>query len=99
MDSLRYYFYDLYLCSSAGVGNIVRRINSNGYILSLINDYDFEVRTYSNLETADVIPSQTDIIENYLRHYLISNRFTDSDIQICIEEFYNGYDLYGGLIA
>lgn len=36
-------FEDLFACSSAGTRNITRRINSNGYILSLINDYKIEV--------------------------------------------------------
>ena len=45
LSSLRTNLEDLDACSSAGTGRIRRRINSNGYILSLINDYDFEVRT------------------------------------------------------
>lgn len=53
-SSLRDTFDDLYACSSAGTGRIKRRINSNGYILSLINDYDFEVQTYVGYTTAQV---------------------------------------------
>lgn len=91
LDSLEYYFYDLYLCRSAGVGNIVARINSNGYILSLINDYEFEICTYFGRETADVIPSQIGKIEDHLRKNLIFIGLSVSDIKICIEKFYDGY--------
>ena len=92
LNNLRSHFYDLYACSSAGVGNIVRRINSNGYILSLIEDFNFEIYTYSDHETADVFPPEINVVEDCLKLYLTTMSFTNSNIKKCLGNFYNGYD-------
>lgn len=42
LNNLENYLNDLYNCSSKGVGSITRRINSNSYILSLKQDYNFQ---------------------------------------------------------
>ena len=84
---------DLDACSSAGTGRITRRINSNGYILSLINDYDFEVRTYAGYTTADVFPADRAAIEAELRRQLLNRRLTNSQINICLDMFNQGYNL------
>lgn len=93
LSRLRDTFDDLHACSSAGTGRITRRINSNGYILSLIDDYDFEVRTYAGYTTADVFPPEIDVVENNLRRHLRNKRLTDSEINACIDSFIDGYDL------
>ena len=82
----------MYVCSSAGVGNIVRRINSNGYILSLINDYDFEVCTHAGKDTASIFPSQKYKIEDRLKQHFISLKFSDIDIEKYINCFNDGYN-------
>lgn len=49
-------FHDLNNCKSAGVSNITCRINSNDYVISLVDDYKFN-KTYANGNlTADIIP-------------------------------------------
>ena len=84
---------DLAACGSAGTGTITRRINSNGYLYSLINDYDFEVRTYAGYTTADVFPADKAVIENKLRKHLMNRRLTNTQINVCLELFERGYDL------
>lgn len=91
--SLRDTFDDLYACCSAGTGRITRRINSNGYILSLINDYGFEVRTYKGYTTANVFPPEVKNVENNLRKHLMNLRLTNTYINQCLEIFQNGYNL------
>jgi hypothetical protein len=83
----------LYACSSAGTGRIKRRINSNGYILSLINDYDFEVQTYVGYTTADVFPPEVEVVENHLRRHLMNKRLPNSQINACVDNFIAGYNL------
>lgn len=43
-------------CKSAGNGSITCRVNSNSYIYSLIEDYDFIVYSYEGYTTADIFP-------------------------------------------
>ena len=93
LSGLRDTFDDLYACSSAGTGRITRRINSNGYILSLINDYDFEVKTYVGYTTADVFPPEVEVVENYLRRHLMNKCLTNSQINACVDNFVAGYNL------
>ena len=93
INKLRNTFEDLYECSSAGTGRINKRINSNGYILSLINDYNFEIRTYTGYTTADVFPPDVMVVENNLRCHLINRRLTDTQIDSCIDCFAQGYNL------
>lgn len=84
---------DLDACSSAGTGRITRRINSNGYLLSLINDYGFEVKTYVGYTTADVFPTDKSGIETELRRQLLNKRLNNSQINDCLEMFERGYSL------
>lgn len=93
LSSLQKTFDDLYACSSAGNGKITRRINSNGYILSLINDYDFELQTYVGYTTADVFPPDMEIVESNLKKHLINSGLTNTYINRCLHNFYDGYNL------
>ncbi len=93
LSDLKNTFEDLFVCSSAGTRNITRRINSNGYILSLINDYSFEVKTHSGYTTADIFPPEVNIVENNLRRHLVNLRLTNTHINTCLDNFYYGYDL------
>ena len=93
MSDLERTFEDLYDCSSAGTGNITRRINSNGYVLSLINDYNFEMRTYRDHTTADVFPSELAVIEASLKRHLMNHRLSNTQINTCLNVFYDGYNL------
>lgn len=93
LSSLRDTFGDLYACSSAGTRRITKRINSNGYILSLINDFDFEVHTYPGYTTADVFPPEAEVVENHLRRHLMNRRMTNSQINACVDNFVAGYNL------
>lgn len=93
LSYLKNTFEDLFNCSSAGTGNITKRINSNGYILSLINDYNFEVRTYIGYTTADIFPPELEIVENNLRKHFRNLRLGKTHINTCLEVFYDGYNL------
>lgn len=85
-------FDDLYVCSSSGKGNVTKRIDSNDYIYSLINDYGFQIQTYPGYTTADVFPPSADIVEHRLRDYL-KGKLTDEQINVCVSYFISGYNL------
>lgn len=91
--SLEDTFADLYNCSSAGTGKITKRINSNNYILSLINDYDFQVKTYAGYTTADIFPPDAEVVKNHLRRHLMNVRLTNTQIDDCVNSFMEGYNL------
>lgn len=93
LSSLKDTFDDLYACSSAGTGKIIRRMNSNGYILSLINDYDFKVQTCAGYTTADVFPPEAEVVKNRLRRHLMNKHLTNSQINACVDNFAEGYNL------
>lgn len=93
LENLENTLRDLYDCSSAGTRDITRRINSNGYILSLIRDYGFEVRTYAGYTTADIFPTDQKTIENNLMYYLQQRRLPNTQITNCVEAFLDGYNL------
>ncbi len=93
LNALQINLGDLYDCSSAGNGRITRRINSNGYLISLINDYNFEVRTYAGYTTADVFPVDKLDIENDLRRHLLNRRLTNTQINNCLDLFDQGYNM------
>lgn len=93
LDDLENTLHDLYDCSSAGTRDITRRINSNGYVLSLIRDYGFDVKTYYGYTTADVFPTDQDTIENNLRIHLQNRHLTVAQIDDCVNAFIEGYNL------
>lgn len=93
LDDLENNLHDLYDCSSAGTRDVTRRINSNGYILSLIDDYGFEIRTYDGYTTADVFPTNQETIENNLFYHLQRRQLSNAQINNCLESFREGYDL------
>lgn len=92
-DYLQLQLEPLYNCCSAGNGTITKRINSNGYILSLINDYGFTTKMYMGYTTAEVFPPDVAIVEAELRRHLSFKRFTASEINSCMNDFYQGYNL------
>lgn len=82
-------FPALYEAKSAGVGNVTYRINSNGYIDHLIQEYGFidnNIGRYINR----VVPSDLSYIENCLKENLKQQNL---NIQYFMEIFYSGYDL------
>lgn len=84
-------FEDLDDCSSAGVGNITRRINSNGYILALISDFGFTVKTYVARTTADVFPPDKAEVAYRLQSHLENKNLSEPHINACMERFQAGY--------
>lgn len=93
LSDLRMNLEDLANCSSAGNGKIKCRINSNGYILSLINDYGFEVKSYEGYSTVDVFPTDKIAIKDKLEKQLKNIKLMDSRVDGCLEEFKRGYNL------
>lgn len=57
------------------------------------NDYDFEVRTYPGYTTADVFPAGKIDIEAELRRQLLNRRLPNSQINVCLDMFNQGYNL------
>jgi len=83
---------DLEAHSSAGNSSITRRINSNGYVLSLVHDFGFKVKTYTGYTTADIFNA---LIENkkILKDYFNSNNFSTEQIQSYLDSFNIGFNL------
>lgn len=88
---LQRYFLDLYNACSAGVGSVTKRIDSNGYILSLIEDYGFILQPRTGFTTADVFPPDKQAVERLLERYLTNMRFPSHMIDECMECFEDGY--------
>lgn len=99
---IHFYGYQNYLasvlpdwdnCSSAGNGSITCRMNSNDYIYSLVDDYNFVIQPYIGLTTADVFPpafGAQQIVWSRLFRYLQHERVENlDDIQ---EAFLNGFN-------
>ena len=84
-------FLDLYNACSAGVGSVTKRIDSNGYILSLIEDYGFILQPRTGFTTADVFPPDKQAVERLLERYLTNMRFPSHMIDECMECFEDGY--------
>lgn len=82
---------DLFLCSSAGTRNITRRINSNGYIVALINDFHFEVRNRPDYSTAAVFPTERNIIEHELQRHLEIQHLSRQKTENCMRYFQIGF--------
>ena len=93
LPRLRTHFPDLFQCSSAGVGRVTKRINSNGYVLSLVNDYGFVPKKRPNGQlTADLFPPNTPAqIWPRLQRHLQSLELSQADITACYQEFDRGF--------
>lgn len=83
---------DLYSHSSGGVGRVTERINSNGYILSLIDDYGFELRPRTGYKTADVFPPTGHSVKARLKQYLLGMNFPKAMIRECLDSFEDGFN-------
>ena len=94
LTRLQTHFPDLFRCSSAGVGRVTRRINSNNYILSLLNDYGFTLQRRPNGQlTADLFPSAGASVQIWprLQRHLQSLELSQADITACYQEFDRGF--------
>ena len=93
LSSLKSTFADLYACSSAGTGRITKRINSNGYILSLIHDYGFKLCPRHKKTTADVFPPNNNSVYKLLKQYLLAEKLPRNIIRDCLDCFDDGFNL------
>lgn len=94
LNSLQLNFIDLYNCRSAGNGNITCRINSNSYVYSLINDFNFIVKQRLGNLTADIYPPDNcQIAKNLLTTGLMNEGLDSQDINRCLSKFDFGYNL------
>ena len=93
LDVLQAVFFDLYDHSSAGVGSVTRRINSNGYVASLVDDFGFDVVVRPGYSTEFVFPSDPDGIYDCLRRHLISEQLTNNEIDDCLNWFDKGFNM------
>ncbi|MCD8048446.1 MAG: hypothetical protein LUG52_02380 [Clostridia bacterium] len=84
-------FPGFYNACSAGISSVTKRIDSNGYVLSLIEDYSFILQPRTGLTTADVFPPDKHAVERLLERYLTNMRFPFHMIDECMECFENGY--------
>ena len=78
------------VCSS-GVGSVTKRIDSNGYILSLIEDYEFVLQPRLGQTTADVFPPNNDRVRRLLYGYLSEVELPNNIIAECLQCFDEGY--------
>lgn len=83
---------DLYDHSSKGVGRVTKRIDSNGYILSLIDDYGFELCPRTGYTTADVFPPNDDSVVRLLEHNLLDMNLPNDIIDDCLNSFDDGFN-------
>lgn len=84
-------FQDLYNACSAGVGSVTKRIDSNGYILSLIEDYEFVLRPRDGYSTADVFPPNKESVKRLLYDYLSDMQLPHNIIVECLQYFDDGF--------
>lgn len=92
ISKLENVFKDLYDHSSRGVGLVTKRIDSNGYILSLINDYGFKLCPRKGYTTADVFPPNDNSVVRLLEQYLLYMNLPDNVIDECLNCFDDGFD-------
>lgn len=80
-------------CGSAGLGKkIIKRVNSNNYINSLINDYNFRI-IESESYIQDVLPPIENNIWSILENNLISSGFQNEYIKNLKIDFNKGWNL------
>lgn len=93
LPRLQTHFPDLFRCGSAGVGRATKRINSNGYVLSLVNDYGFipQKRTNGQLTTDVFPPNAPAQIWPRLQRHLQAQGLSQADITACCQEFDRGF--------
>ena len=86
---------DLNAHSSAGNTAITCRINSNGYILSLINDFGFTAMPRFGYLTADILPPDNAIIavNGILKDALANQELSQQEIQNCLAQFDAGFHM------
>jgi len=86
---------DLFACKSAGNGNITCRINSNGYIDSLIYDFGFVPIITPGRLTIDVYPPQIALtsVGSALQNHLVSIGLSSAQINFCMVAFNDGWNL------
>ncbi len=84
---------DLYDCSIDGVGRITKRIDSNGFIRSLIDDYAFDVCPRMGNNTADVFPPNVNMVKDFLVQHLGILDLDDDLIDRCLEAFGDGFNI------
>lgn len=93
LDELMHCLPDLYNHKSAGNGSVTARINSNEYIISLIEDYDFILSPRRGQTTADVFPADYITVKSYLENYLAEAGVDDTYIEDCLNKFDDGYNM------
>ena len=85
----------LFLNKSAGVGRKTCRINSNGYVLGLVNDFGFQRITYTGYDTADIFPPDNaySIVKAIITQFLSAHISDVQDLNNIIKYFDNGWNL------
>jgi len=95
LPDLQHIFLDLHTHSSAGVGSIACRINSNNYIEALIYDFGFiPTRTAGRL-TVDVYPPNNAraSVGATLQSALASSGLARAEIASCMNSFDDGWNV------
>jgi hypothetical protein len=85
---------DFYEHKSDGRGSTTCRINSNGYILSLLSAYNF-VKTYTNSYTEFIFPpdSAYATVKSILEDNLTSQGIKRNQIDSCLKKFDVGWNM------
>lgn len=88
-------FSDWYNAKSAGTGNITYRVNSNDYMYSLVYDFGFEIKRYSEYTTADIFPPSNGAFDNVwgiLENYLVQEKYSNTEIGSIRRYFESGWN-------
>lgn len=83
---------DLYNHSSRGVRRVTKRIDSNGYVISLINDYGFKLCPRTGYTISDVFPPNDNSVLRLLEQHLLDMNLPDNVIDECLSCFEDGFD-------
>lgn len=93
INYLKTHLRDLFINSSAGNGRITRRINSNGFIMSLVENYNFDVLEYQGRITLDVFPPENIDVSDMLAIHLHNSGLTQIKVNTCLNSFQEGFEL------
>lgn len=88
-------FSDLFNCRSAGNGNITCRMNSNGYIYSLLQDFNFQLIPRTGYLTGDILPpiNAYSTVQTILNNHLVSISLSSNQISSALQQFDIGWNI------
>lgn len=94
MHDLSRELVDLNACHSAGNSPVTCRMNSNGFMRSLVEDFSFQMLLRSSQLTADIIPpSGKGSVKSELKSFFTKEAHAKEEILEYMNAFDTGYNL------